>query len=392
MPKGDRDIGKADPENGTTPISNLLLEVITMANLSGKKRGALSFLWRRTYGWEDKEKKKSGQKYPRKTEDVITLREWSLALRTDVAYASRLIEDLVKKQIIVREPLGTGKGYRYRLNTRIDEWDNSCINVQLLYKLTTQGLYKKYKQELSKTTTPSATDSASSKERLNKDIKESSSGSRGGMGGATTAKGYRSDYTLDMFREDVETLKQCDVFDFFDFYCEEMDQELEDRWNYYSDKENYEAHGCLYQTKVPEYTTEPNERGETTNFTKEEDEIRMKDHFGRLTLIGAFLSGYRELLILEGLITKNEEAGKFAVNDNVIKVLLDSFWPPEAPDHRYARTCWGTSRLLGQVEGGSTSEKELDRSPTSKLMTYALLVEDFNKAKAFLDILPLLKE
>jgi len=39
MPKGDRQELKADPEDGTTPISNLLLEALAIAKLSGKEKG-----------------------------------------------------------------------------------------------------------------------------------------------------------------------------------------------------------------------------------------------------------------------------------------------------------------------------------------------------------------
>ena len=47
MPKGDRIILKADPEDGTTPISNLLLEAVAMAKLSGLQKGVILYLWRR---------------------------------------------------------------------------------------------------------------------------------------------------------------------------------------------------------------------------------------------------------------------------------------------------------------------------------------------------------
>ena len=51
MPKGDKEILKADPEDGTTPIANLLLEAVAIARLSGKEKGIILYLWRRTYGW-----------------------------------------------------------------------------------------------------------------------------------------------------------------------------------------------------------------------------------------------------------------------------------------------------------------------------------------------------
>lgn len=51
MPKGDRAMLKADPEDGTTPVANLLLEALVVARLTSKERAALLFLIRRTYGW-----------------------------------------------------------------------------------------------------------------------------------------------------------------------------------------------------------------------------------------------------------------------------------------------------------------------------------------------------
>ena len=52
MPKGDREILKADPEDGHTPIANLLLEAIAISTLTGKKKGILLLLCRKTYGWQ----------------------------------------------------------------------------------------------------------------------------------------------------------------------------------------------------------------------------------------------------------------------------------------------------------------------------------------------------
>ncbi|MFC2011189.1 replication protein [Chloroflexota bacterium] len=52
MPKGDRKILKADPEDGTTPVANLLLEALVIAKLTSKERAACLFLIRRTYGWQ----------------------------------------------------------------------------------------------------------------------------------------------------------------------------------------------------------------------------------------------------------------------------------------------------------------------------------------------------
>ena len=39
MPKGDRDILKADLEDGYTPIANLILEALALAKMSGVQKG-----------------------------------------------------------------------------------------------------------------------------------------------------------------------------------------------------------------------------------------------------------------------------------------------------------------------------------------------------------------
>lgn len=52
MAKGDRDIFKADIEDGYTKITDLLLEALAMAKLNGVQKGICLFLWRFTYVWD----------------------------------------------------------------------------------------------------------------------------------------------------------------------------------------------------------------------------------------------------------------------------------------------------------------------------------------------------
>jgi phage replication O-like protein O len=164
VPKGDRAIGKADPLDGTTPVANLLLEALAMAHLSGAEKGAVLFLWRRTYGWQDGNK--------RKTEDEISLPEWAAALDTNVRYAAKVLNGLVGKRVIQRTDLGKGKGYRYSMNTRVDQWDKSCLNGQELSERYSQGLSKKYRPLMSEKAIPIDTNLAMAKESINKEIKE----------------------------------------------------------------------------------------------------------------------------------------------------------------------------------------------------------------------------
>jgi len=172
MPKGDREILKADPEDGTTPVANLLLEALAMAHLSGQEKGAVLFLWRRTYGWVAEDR--------RKVWDEITLKEWALALNTHSRYACKIIAGLVEKKILLRRDMGKGKGYLYTTNTRVKEWNRGCLNAQGLYKIYSGGLSKsinqplskRSNQELSKTLPLSDTTLASPKEILNKVLKK----------------------------------------------------------------------------------------------------------------------------------------------------------------------------------------------------------------------------
>ena len=166
MPKGDRAILKADPEDGTTPIANLLLEAITVADLNGREKSVCLYLCRVTYGWQ-----RNGD---RLKEAELTLKQWAEILRTDTSKASHILAGMVAKQIIKRNFLGAGKGYIYSINTRVDEWDKGCLNRQLLTISARQPLTKTTRQVLTKTATPLATTLAtpkeSIKESINKDI------------------------------------------------------------------------------------------------------------------------------------------------------------------------------------------------------------------------------
>lgn len=178
MPKGDKKILKADPEDGTTPIANLLLEAVAIAKLSGKEKGAILYLWRRTYGWKDKW---NGRRIK---ERIIPLSEWQKVLMTNDTNASTIISKLVKKDIFKREFLGPGKGYIYRMNTEIQSWNSniidmknlqSLINFSKTYKSSKKqelSLIKKNNPPLSNSITPLALNTASLKKDVKKDIKK----------------------------------------------------------------------------------------------------------------------------------------------------------------------------------------------------------------------------
>ncbi|MHB1418714.1 MAG: replication protein [Bacillota bacterium] len=147
MPKGDREKLKADIEDGTTPMAHLLLEALAMAKLNGTQKGLILFLARRTYGWtKDRDTKEKFK------EDTITLSEWADACDIDEPYASRMIRDLIKMRVIVQKGGGNGKAGTYSLNTKVDDWDEGCINIQGLYERTKVGLYIHTKVRLYKYT------------------------------------------------------------------------------------------------------------------------------------------------------------------------------------------------------------------------------------------------
>jgi phage replication O-like protein O len=144
MPKNDREILKADIEDGYTKIANLILEALALTNLNGKQMAICMFIMRRTYGWGI-------------TEDEITLEEIAQACNTDRPYASKMLKVLIDNKIIIRSNYMPGKTPNYGMNTRVAEWDKGCINVQQLQDYTIQGLYKYTTQGLHKYTTPEGT-------------------------------------------------------------------------------------------------------------------------------------------------------------------------------------------------------------------------------------------
>lgn len=129
MPKGDKDVLKADLEDGYTPIANLILEVLAMARMSGVQKGICLFLFRRTYGWGIKE-------------DEISLKEFAEAVDSSSSYVSKQLKQLIKWNVIVRTSYNPGKTPTYTFNTRVADWDKGCVNIQGLNKCAIQGLYK----------------------------------------------------------------------------------------------------------------------------------------------------------------------------------------------------------------------------------------------------------
>ena len=128
LPKGDRLKLKADPEDGTTPIANLLLEAVAMAKLSGLQKGAILYLWRKTYGWTDEQGR-------RKKDAEIGLTEWKEALDTGKSTAASTLSSLETKHIFIRSSDDRWGTYVYRLNTNVTEWNSDSIRLDHLRKV-----------------------------------------------------------------------------------------------------------------------------------------------------------------------------------------------------------------------------------------------------------------
>lgn len=170
MPKGDKNILKADPEDGTTPVSNTLLVAVALSKLSALEIRAVLHLWRQTYGWVDDKKK-------RRKERTISLREWADALNTCRPNAHKVLKSLENKHVIKVKRFGKGKSNSYATNTLISEW--TCVDKERLAKRlkvvgqeANTGVGQMANTALFKPPTPQDTNSASPKESTKESIKE----------------------------------------------------------------------------------------------------------------------------------------------------------------------------------------------------------------------------
>lgn len=166
MAQGDNLLLKADTDDGYTRLANLILEALALSKLSGVQKGICEFIFRRTYGW--------GQK-----EDEITLAEFAAACNSSSSYISKQLKQLIHWKVITRHNYEPGKTPSYSFNTRVAQWDKGCLNVQGLYEKTMQGLYKSARVGLNKCTTPEPTPALDitkpddpPKERVKESLKE----------------------------------------------------------------------------------------------------------------------------------------------------------------------------------------------------------------------------
>lgn len=140
MPRGDREIFKADCDDGFTRIANLILEALALVKLNATQMGICLFLLRRTYGWN-------------RGEDAISLGDFAAACGTSKAYISRQLADLLQKNIIRRLFYAPGKTPVYAFASSIAGWDKACIDLQALSSNAEDGIYECSLEGLSDQTT-----------------------------------------------------------------------------------------------------------------------------------------------------------------------------------------------------------------------------------------------
>lgn len=129
MPKGDREILKADLEDGYGKVANLLVEALILAKMNGIQKSICLFIIRRTYFWNRKF-------------DEIKLQDFAEACDSTKSYISTQLKKLVEGKVIIRKNYAPGKTPEYGINTRVSEWRKGFINVEHLHKCITKGLYK----------------------------------------------------------------------------------------------------------------------------------------------------------------------------------------------------------------------------------------------------------
>lgn len=127
MSKGNKYQLIADPDDGTTPIPNLLLEALAIARLTGTDKGITLYLIRKTLGWM-----KEGKRIE---EAEVSYRQIAKYMDTHEKTVFNSLSKLIDNKVLIRRFLGPGKGYYYRVNPNINEWDDSCINKNSLKEI-----------------------------------------------------------------------------------------------------------------------------------------------------------------------------------------------------------------------------------------------------------------
>lgn len=139
MSNDKKEVLKAELEDGYGRVANLLLEALSMSKLNGKQMSICLFIIRRTYSWGKKS-------------DEITLKEFALACDSSETYMSKQLKQLIEWKVIKRKNYSPGKIPEYEINTRVDQWDKGCLNIQGLNENIRQGLYNQARVPLNKRT------------------------------------------------------------------------------------------------------------------------------------------------------------------------------------------------------------------------------------------------
>ena len=139
MSNENKEVLKAELEDGYGRVANLLLEALSISKLNGKQMSICLFIIRRTYSWGKKS-------------DEIALREFALACDSSETYMSKQLKQLIEWKVIKRKNYSPGKIPEYEINTRVDQWDKGCLNIQGLNENIRQGLYNQARVPLNKRT------------------------------------------------------------------------------------------------------------------------------------------------------------------------------------------------------------------------------------------------
>ncbi len=87
--------GNPQLEDGYARIANEILEAISRTRLSDYESRCIHFLWRKTYGWQDR-------KGNSKKNDAISFSQWSEGTGVDRRNIIRSLDALVKRNIVTR--------------------------------------------------------------------------------------------------------------------------------------------------------------------------------------------------------------------------------------------------------------------------------------------------
>jgi len=120
MPKGDADNLRADIDDGFAKVSNLLLEALCCAPLTGSEYAVVLFIMRRTYGWAKNGDRDSG------LADTMTARQIATGTHQSNRTVEGALASLQRSHVILREQVNSSGFCRYGMNPEVSEWGTTA--------------------------------------------------------------------------------------------------------------------------------------------------------------------------------------------------------------------------------------------------------------------------